>query len=266
VVVETPEVPLARLVISAAAATGLEHVLVLSEAGTSRAGGRGVTALFCGPSGTGKTLAARAIATTLDVPLYRVDLATIVSKWIGETEKNLRAALSASEASGAILFFDEGDSLLAKRGEVSRGTDRYANLEVSYLLQAMESHDGVVIVATNLKQNIDTAFFRRFDVCIEFNQPTPAERARLWKQELGALADGLPAPFLRNIASAELTGGNIASAGRLALALCARRGATSLSEADVMTAIAGEFQKFGSTVQGAQWAERARRHGGSGDA
>jgi SpoVK/Ycf46/Vps4 family AAA+-type ATPase len=261
VVVEHPGVVWSRLIVSPATAGGLEQVLCLARLGGARDNGhKGLRALFAGPSGTGKTLAARAIATTLGLPLYRVDLATVVSKWVGETEKNLRHALAAAEAAGAILFFDEGDALLSKRGDVARGTDRYANHEVSYLLQALESHDGTVIVATNLKHSLDPAFSRRFDVSVEFTLPAAPERRKLWVQELGEdAAQKLGAGVLDEIAVPELSGGNIAGAARLAVAICHGRGGETLSAADVRKAIAAEFYKIGSAVQGAQWTMRAER-------
>src|SRR5262249_55158992 len=124
--------------------------------------GEGMKALFTGEPGTGKTLAAEVVAGLLGLLLLKIDLAQVVSKWIGETEKNLEVAFREAEESDAVLFFDEADALFGKRGEVQRGTDRYANLEVSYLLQRLEEHDGLVILASNLKDQIDTAFTRRF--------------------------------------------------------------------------------------------------------
>ena len=191
IVVERPEVPLARLIVSQAVGAGIEHLLALARLNPELeavSGRRGVKALFAGPSGTGKTMASRAIASELCLPLYRVDLSAVVSKWVGETEKNLRHALEAAEAAGAVLLFDEGDALMSKRGEVTRGTDRYANLEVSYLLQAIETHDGIVVVTTNLRANLDGAFLRRFDVNVDFAPPTRQARAVLWRQELGPAA------------------------------------------------------------------------------
>jgi SpoVK/Ycf46/Vps4 family AAA+-type ATPase len=181
---------------------------------------------------------------------------------VGETEKNLRQILAAAEAAGSVLFFDEGDSLLAKRGDIARGTDRYANHEVSYLLQALEMHDGIVIAATNLKQNLDQAFHRRFDVSVEFPPPTVEERLKLWAQELGEdAARGLGPDLLQEFSSPELTGGNIANAARLATALARDRGAEAIEAADVRKAIAAEFYKLGSAVQGSQWAARAQNGG-----
>ena len=226
----------------------------------------GPVALFSGSSGTGKSLTARIIASELRLPLFRVDLASVVSKWVGETEKNLAQALHAAESSGAVLLFDEGDALFAKRGEVQRGTDRYANMEASYLLQAFEAFDGVAIVTTNLLGNIDSAFVRRFDVCVHFQPPEPAERATLWRRELGAPGETLTPAFVdRTLAAATLTGGNIASASRLARALAAQRSDALVSEGDVCTAVGSELDKMGASVEARKWfAKGGEAPGGGG--
>jgi hypothetical protein len=142
----------------------------------------GLSALFAGPPGTGKSMAAGVIARELALDLYRIDLSTVVSKYIGETESNLDRVFSAAERSNAILFFDEADALFGKRTEIRDAHDRYANLEVSYLLQRMEDYDGVVILASNLRNNIDKAFARRIRFTIEFPMPDEAERLRIWEQ------------------------------------------------------------------------------------
>ncbi len=128
----------------------------------------GETALFSGPSGTGKTLAANVLATSLGLNVYRIDLSKVMSKYIGETEKNLERMFNSAEAQGAVLLFDEADALFGRRTDVSDAHDRYANQEVSYLLQRIENFDGVVILTTNLKENIDPAFMRRFRHIIDF--------------------------------------------------------------------------------------------------
>ena len=143
-------------------------------------GAMGITALFSGPSGTGKTLAAEVIARELELDLYRVDLAAVVSKYIGETEKNLRRLFAAAESGGSILLFDEADSLFGKRSEVKDSHDRHANIEVSYLLQRMESYRGLAILTTNLKSALDVAFYRRLRFVVEFPFPDAALRAALW--------------------------------------------------------------------------------------
>ena len=261
VFVEKPEIAWSRLVVSETTGANLDQLFLLARLGEVRDVGRkGLRALFSGPPGTGKTLAARAIASELDLALHRVDLAAIVSKWVGETEKNLRQVLAAAEATGAVLFFDEGDALLAKRGDVTRGSDRYANHEVSYLLQALENHDGIVLVATNLKQNLDQAFFRRFEVSVDFTLPTAQDRRRLWRQELGEQVTRELGPgVLEELAGPELAGGNIANAARLAQAIAHGRGSASIRAGDARRAIAAEFYKLGSTVQGSQWMARVQR-------
>jgi ATPase family associated with various cellular activities (AAA)/Winged helix domain, variant len=143
--------------------------------------GLGLTALFSGASGTGKTMAAEVLARTLDLDLFQVDLAGLVSKYIGETEKNLKRVFDAAEDSGAILLFDEADALFGKRSEVKDSHDRYANLEVSYLLQRMEAYRGLAILTTNMRHAIDAAFLRRLRFVIEFPFPDAAHRARIWQ-------------------------------------------------------------------------------------
>src|SRR5262249_51238935 len=137
-------------------------------------------ALFAGPSGTGKTMAAEVIAHELRLDLYKIDLAGVVNKYIGETEKNLARIFHEAESSNAILFFDEADALFGKRTKVSDAHDRYANIETSYLLQRMEAYEGVVILATNLRENMDEAFTRRLRYIVDFPFPDAASRKRLW--------------------------------------------------------------------------------------
>jgi SpoVK/Ycf46/Vps4 family AAA+-type ATPase len=143
--------------------------------------GLGLTVLFAGVSGTGKTMAAEILAAELDLDLYQVDLATVVSKYIGETEKNLRAIFEGAGQSGAILLFDEADALFGKRSEVRDSHDRYANLEISFLLQQMESYRGVAILTTNMQHAIDPAFLRRIRFIVQFPFPDTAARARIWR-------------------------------------------------------------------------------------
>ena len=147
----------------------------------ARGGGGGVKALFTGEPGTGKTLAAEVIAGMLGLTLLKIDLSQVVSKWVGETEKNLEAAFRRAEDSQALLFFDEADALFGKRGEVKHGMDRYANLEVGFLLQRLEQSDALVILASNLKENLDKAFTRRFHYIIHFPRPEVSERERIWR-------------------------------------------------------------------------------------
>jgi hypothetical protein len=144
--------------------------------------GLGITALFFGPSGTGKTLAAEVLANELRLDLYRIDLSSVVSKYIGETEANLRRVFDAAEESGAILLFDEADALFGKRSEVKDSHDRYANIEVSYLLQRMEAYRGLAILTTNMKSALDPAFLRRIRFIVQFPFPDEAERAAIWRR------------------------------------------------------------------------------------
>jgi hypothetical protein len=146
--------------------------------------GRGLSVLFSGPSGTGKTMAAGILARSLGLELFKVDLATVVSKYIGETEKNLSRVFDAAERSCGVLLFDEADALFGKRSEIKDAHDRYANIEVSYLLQRMEAYDGVAILATNFRQNLDQAFARRLHVTVEFPFPQAGDRERIWRRML----------------------------------------------------------------------------------
>ena len=144
--------------------------------------GFGISALFAGESGTGKTMAAEVIANDLRLDLYRIDLSAVVSKYIGETEKNLRRLFDAAEDGGAILFFDEADALFGKRSEVKDSHDRYANIEINYLLQRIESYRGLAILATNMKSALDTAFMRRLRFIVNFPVPAAAQRKLIWQK------------------------------------------------------------------------------------
>jgi SpoVK/Ycf46/Vps4 family AAA+-type ATPase len=144
--------------------------------------GLGISALFAGVSGTGKTMAAEVLANELRLDLYRIDLSAVVSKYIGETEKNLRRVFDAAEEGGAILLFDEADALFGKRSEVKDSHDRYANIEVSYLLQRMEAYRGLAILTTNLKSALDTAFLRRIRFILHFPFPDVTQRAEIWRR------------------------------------------------------------------------------------
>ena len=144
--------------------------------------GLGISALFAGASGTGKTMAAEVLAGELRLDLYRIDLSAVVSKYIGETEKNLRRVFDAAEEGGAILLFDEADALFGKRSEVKDSHDRYANIEVSYLLQRMEAYRGLAILTTNMKNALDTAFLRRIRFIVQFPFPDAAQRLEIWRR------------------------------------------------------------------------------------
>jgi AAA+ superfamily predicted ATPase len=209
--------------------------------------GQGLAALFAGPPGTGKTMAAQVLASELEMDLYRVDLSRVVSKYIGETEKNLAAVFDDATASGVALLFDEGDALFGKRGEVQHAHDRHANLEVGYLLQRMEDHEGVVILATNRLQDLDPAFLRRFRIAITFPVPGPGDRLRIWRAHL-------PAPStdeelgLEQLAEAfELAGGEIRNA-TLAAAFLAAADGTAIRRAHLQRAVRRELRKAGRIV------------------
>ncbi len=184
--------------------------------------GLGVSALFAGPSGTGKTLAAEVLAHELRLDLYRIDLSGVVSKYIGETEKNLRRVFDAAEEGGAVLFFDEADALFGKRSEVKDSHDRYANIEVNYLLQRMESYRGVAILATNLKGSLDSAFLRRIRFVVTFPVPDAEQRAEIWRRVFPANApvEGIDP---ERLALLNVTGGNIRNIAVNAAFLAAAR-------------------------------------------
>lgn len=212
-----------------------------------RGGGRGegITALFAGPSGTGKTLAAEVIAHELGVDLHTVDLATVVDKYIGETEKNLDRIFNEAEQVNTVLFFDEADALFGKRSEVRDARDRYANVEVAYLLQRMERFDGAAILATNLRLNIDEAFARRLDLIVEFERPTSTERRRLWEVITGhGLPLGADVDFDVLARSFDLAGGDIRNAVTTAAYLAAERGGR-VDMRDLVRGVAREYRKLG---------------------
>ena len=172
--------------------------------------GLGLSALFAGQSGTGKTMAAEVIANTLGLDLHQIDLSSVVSKYIGETEKNLRRLFDAAEGSGAILFFDEADALFGKRSEVKDSHDRYANIEVSYLLQRMEAYRGLAILATNMKSALDHAFLRRIRFLVDFPFPDAEDRAAIWRR---VFPEATPSSGLdyERLARLHVPGGNIRS-------------------------------------------------------
>lgn len=206
-------------------------------------GAGALRALFTGDSGTGKTLAAEVIAGELGAPLIKVDLARVVSKWVGETEKNLSAVFDEARTMHAVLFFDEADALFGRRGEVQRGTDRYANLEVSYLLQRLEEHDtGVVILASNLKDNIDAAFTRRFQIALHFPRPSAELRRRLWRLAMPDTAplDGVD---FETLARLDLTGGGIVGAARTAAMLAADGGGDAIQMDHMVRGVARQFKR-----------------------
>ncbi|KAB8141611.1 ATP-binding protein [Chloroflexia bacterium SDU3-3] len=206
---------------------------------------RGVRAMFTGPSGTGKTLAARALAGALQMDLYRVDLAAVVNKYIGETERNLNMVLSRAEELDVLLLLDEGDALMAARTDVRSANDRYANLETNYLLQRLESYQGIVIITTNASSRIDQAFLRRLDATIEFAPPEASERAAIWRLHLPA-QHALSAALLGEVAvRCALTGGQIRNAALHATLLAIGEGAP-LGDAHLEAGLLREYRKAGA--------------------
>ncbi len=207
--------------------------------------GNGLSALFSGPSGTGKTLAARVIAAELGVELLQVDLSKTVSKYIGETEKNLDAAFQAAENVGAMLLFDEADALFGKRTEVKDSHDRHANVEVSYLLQRIESFPGLAVLTTNLKQNIDHAFLRRLRFSVDFPVPNASERESIWRRSFptaAPLSDELDLAYLAR--HLKLTGGSIQQIS-LHAAFAASAAETNIEMSHIVTATRQELVKVG---------------------
>ncbi|HET6869920.1 MAG TPA: ATP-binding protein [Solirubrobacteraceae bacterium] len=220
---------------------------VLSEWGYEATVSRtqGLKVLFAGESGTGKTMAAQVLGAELGLEMFRVDLAGTVSKYIGETEKNLERIFAAADGSNAILFFDEADALFGKRSEVSDSHDRYANLEVAYLLQRMEAYPGAVILATNFRRNIDDAFIRRLDFVIDFPFPEVADRRRIWERVLPPAApvgDDVELDFLA--ARFKLSGGAIRNCS-LAAAFNAADEGTPIEMRHLVRAVAQEYAKQG---------------------
>ena len=207
--------------------------------------GRGVTALFAGDSGTGKTMSAEVIAGSLGLDLYVIDLSTIVDKYIGETEKNLDRVFNEADRVNGILLFDEADAIFGKRSEVKDARDRYANVEVAYLLQRMEVFDGMAILTTNLRSNVDEAFLRRLDAIVEFPVPEVEDRRRLWQRNLPAalpVADDIDIEFLARRFT--LSGGNIRNVA-VGAAFRAAEGERRVAMADLVRETAREYRKLG---------------------
>jgi hypothetical protein len=225
-----------------------QRALVYERWGLAASGDRGlgITALFHGESGTGKTLAAEVIANELALDLFRVDLSRVVSKYIGETEKNLRRVFDAAEESGAILLFDEADAIFGKRSEVKDSHDRYANLEISYLLSRMETYRGLAILTTNFRQALDTAFTRRLRFVVHFTFPDVAQRAAIWAR---AFPPQAPVRGLNPAALARLavTGGSIRNIAMGAAFLAAEAGQPIMG-AHVLQAAASEYGKLNKTL------------------
>jgi SpoVK/Ycf46/Vps4 family AAA+-type ATPase len=209
--------------------------------------GKCLNVLFSGPSGTGKTLAAEILACELGLELYKIDLSSVVSKYIGETEKNLGRIFAEAEATSAILFFDEADALFGKRSEVKDAHDRYANVETGYLLQRMEEYDGTVVLATNLARNMDNAFVRRMQFTLEFPLPDESDRLRIWRGIWPPAAPVDPELDLARLArEIELPGGHIRNIALAAAFLAAEEGTVRMQH--VLRATRREYQKLGQVV------------------
>ncbi len=213
--------------------------------GRKVAPGGGVSALFAGESGTGKTMSAEVIARDLGLVLYKIDLSSVVSKYIGETEKNLSIIFEAAQATSAILFFDEADALFGKRSEVKDAHDRYANIEIAYLLQRIETYDGIAILATNLRQNLDEAFTRRLDFVIDFPFPDTEYRCHIWQRHFPPEAPLAREVDLNLVAERyRLAGGNIRNAALASAYLAAADGGV-ITMNHIRHAVRREHQKMG---------------------
>lgn len=212
--------------------------------------GEGTSAMFAGGSGTGKTLAAEVLAQELHLELYRIDLSQVVSKFIGETEKNLGQVFDAAEESGAILLFDEADALFGKRSEVKDSHDRYANIEVSYLLQRMETYRGLAILTTNQKEAVDTAFLRRLRFVVEFPFPDQTERIEIWRRSFSS-ATPLESIDWDRLGQLNVAGGNIRNMAMNA-AYYAAADEQSIQMAHILRAAKNEYEKLERSLSGSE--------------
>ncbi|MGW0363068.1 ATP-binding protein [Streptomyces sp. NPDC002990] len=242
-----PESPRSQLVELVGRARYRDVVLGDWRLRTGGGRGRGVVALFAGESGTGKTLAAEVVAGELGLDLYVVDLSSLVDKYVGETEKNLERIFTEADRTDAVLLFDEADAVFGKRSRVQGANDRYANLESAYLLQRLESFDGIAVLTTNLRANVDEAFTRRLDLVVDFPFPDAELRASLWR---GALAGaptepGIEAELTRCAAEFELAGGSIRSAALTACYAARVRGDGPVTPADIREGAHREYTKSG---------------------
>jgi len=216
---------------------------------------RGLTALFAGASGTGKTMAAEVVAGEMGLDLYVVDLASVVDKYVGETEKNLDRIFVEAESVNGVLLFDEADALFGKRSEVADAHDRYANVEIAYLLQRMEMFEGIAILATNLRSNLDEAFARRLDTLIDFPEPEEGDRLKLWDRCLGTAApraDDIDLTFLAR--AFKLSGGNIRNIA-VAAGYYAAEAERPITMRDLVRATQREYRKLGHMVVESEFGE-----------
>ncbi|WP_260583516.1 ATP-binding protein [Sphingopyxis sp. PET50] len=212
--------------------------------------GLGISVLFSGPSGAGKTLAGEILGAELGLDVYRIDLSSMMSKWIGETEKNLRRLFDAAEEGAAILQFDEADALFGKRGEINESRDRHANIEVSYLLQRIEEYRGLSILTTNYRSNIDSAFLRRLRFIIDFDFPGQAERAEIWQRIFPKSTPKGALDFDR-LSQLNLSGGSIRNVAMGAAFAAADRG-QHVGMAHILSAARLEYEKSGRSLTSAE--------------
>ena len=209
----------------------------------------GYKCLFYGPSGTGKSITATVLGKHVDKDVYRIDLSSVVSKYIGETEKNLERIFDRAENMNCILFFDEADALFSKRTNITSSHDRYANQEVSYLLQRIEDFSGIVVLASNFKGNFDLAFSRRFQAMVHFPMPNPQQRYRLWKEALPDTLELEKNLCWQEIADTyKLTGGTILNVIRYVLLMTLQKESNIITRNDVFNGIRRELQKEGKTL------------------
>jgi SpoVK/Ycf46/Vps4 family AAA+-type ATPase len=215
-----------------------------------RPGARGVRLLFAGPPGTGKTLSSEILAHELGVDLLVVDISRVVSKWIGETEKNLAEVFDAAERAQAVLLFDEADALFGRRTDVSDAHDRYANLETAYLLARLERFEGMAVLATNLRQNVDPAFIRRLEFAVDFEEPNAQEREALWRCHIPPRAPLDPGVDLAQLAALyPVVGGVIRNAATAAAFLAASEGGP-INRKHLGRALHREYEKAGRAFPG----------------
>ncbi|MEP0587160.1 MAG: ATP-binding protein [Roseobacter sp.] len=243
------------LILPAVVRDQLDHILawmtnrdrILGDWGLQRQFGRGYKALFYGPPGTGKTLTATLLGQRTGLDVYRVDLSMVVSKYIGETEKNLGLIFDMAAERDWILFFDEADALFGTRTATTSSNDRHANQEVAYLLQRIEECESLVILASNLRTNIDDAFFRRFQSSVGFARPTPAERLQLWRNTLATLPVATDLNIKQLAQAHDLSGAAITNVVRHAAIGALRRGVEAVSAQDISAAVTAEMRKEGRT-------------------
>jgi SpoVK/Ycf46/Vps4 family AAA+-type ATPase len=219
--------------------------------------GFGISALFAGASGTGKTMAAEVIANELELSLHRIDLSSVVSKWVGETEKNLQQLFNAADDGNGILFFDEADALFGKRTEVQQSQDRFANIEINFLLQRLESYRGLAILATNMKTALDQGFLRRLAFIVNFAFPGPEERRAIWQRAFPRQTPTEGLDFDR-LAKLTLAGGSVHNIALSAAFIAAKRG-SPVTMPIVFEAAKTEMRKIEKPVHEAdfKWGDKA---------